>query len=100
MKSSKKGNRTRSVAMAGNEVTSLAEPGGSCSGTMSKCTTFAYSGNGARTTVTYPGSTVQTATLDKSGRPTEIRAVHGTTVLSDLTYGYLNAATPAWLPTR
>ena len=73
---------------AGNELTSLAEPGGSCTGTVSKCTTFAYNGNGARTKITFPGATSQTTTLDASGRPTEIKAAHGTTVLSDLTYTY------------
>ena len=73
---------------AGNELISLAEPGGSCTGTVSKCTTFGYNGNGARTRITFPGNTTQTTTLDVSGRPTEIKAVHGTTVLSDLTYTY------------
>lgn len=76
---------------AGNELIKLARPGGSCSGTVCKCTTFGYNGNGARTTTTYPTTpvaTVQTATLDLSGRPTRIRAVTGTTALSDLTYTY------------
>ena len=53
-----------------------------------KCVSFAYNGNGARTGITFPGATAQTTTVDASGRPTEIKAVHGTTVLSDLTYTY------------
>ena len=78
---------------AGNELVSLAQPGGSCTGTVSKCTTFAYNANGARTKVTFPGNTTQNATLDTSGRPTEIKAVHGATVLSDLTSTYKKGTT-------
>ena len=78
---------------AGNELTSLAQPGGSCSGTITGCTTFGYNGNGARTSTTYPGNTTQTVTLDISGRPTEIKAVNGATVLSDLAYTYTKIST-------
>lgn len=48
---------------------------------------LANNANGARTGITFPGTT-QTTTVDASGRPTEIKAVHGATVLSDLTYTY------------
>jgi RHS repeat-associated protein len=71
-----------------NQLTSLAEPGGSCTGTISLCTTFGVNNNGARTTTTYPGNTVMTTTVDNSGRPTEIKAVNGTTTISDFTYSY------------
>lgn len=75
-----------------NELIALAEPGGSCSGTVTGCTTFAYDANGSLSSTTYPGGTVQTTTRDKSGRATEIKAVHGATVLSDLAYSYTTAA--------
>lgn len=71
-----------------HELTSLAEPGGSCTAPISACTTFSYNKNGKQTGTTYPGATTQTATVDKSGRATEIKAVHGSTVLSDLRYSY------------
>lgn len=77
---------------AANQLTALAEPGGSCTGTVTSCTTFAYDANGALTTTTYPGGTTQTTTRDISGRATEIKAVNGTTVLSDLAYRYTTAA--------
>jgi len=77
---------------AANQLTALAEPGGSCTGTVTSCTTFAYNANGALTTTTFPGGTTETTTRDKSGRATEIKAVNGTTVLSDLAYRYTTAA--------
>jgi RHS repeat-associated protein len=76
-----------------NQLTSLAEPGGSCTGTVSLCTTFGVNNNGARTTTTYPGSTVLTTTLDNSGRPTEIKTVNGATTISDFTYSYAPGGT-------
>ena len=60
---------------AANQLTKLAEPGGSCTGTISLCTTFGYDNNGNRTTTTYPGNTVMTTTLDNAGRPTEVKTV-------------------------
>ena len=88
------GGTTRYFYDAGNQLVKLAEPGGSCTGTVTRCTTFGYDPNGARTTVTYPTGTpvVQTMTPDKSGRPTRIRAVSGATVLSDLNYTYAKGA--------
>lgn len=73
---------------AANQLTSLAEPGGSCSGTISLCTSFGVNNNGARTSTTYPGNTVMTTTLDDSGRVSEIKAVNGSTTISDFTYSY------------
>jgi RHS repeat-associated protein len=69
---------------AANNLTSLTEPSGAI-------TTFGYNANNARTSTTYPGATVQTTTVDNSGRPTRIRAVHSSTVLSDLSYRWSTA---------
>jgi RHS repeat-associated protein len=86
---------------ADNEVTSLAENGGSCTAPVSMCTTFAYTNDGARKTTTYPGNTVQTVSYDNSSRPTEVKAVHGSTVLSDFTYSYtLSSKDTALVQTR
>lgn len=74
-----------------NELTSLREPGGSCTTTpKDRCTTFGYNRNGVRTVTTYPTSPVTTMTLtpDTSGRVGNIRAVTGSTVQSDLSYTY------------
>jgi RHS repeat-associated protein len=76
---------------AANQLTSLAEPGGSCTGTISLCTTFTYDNDGNRLTTTYPGSTVMTSTLDNSNRPTEVKTVHGATVIADFKYTYTKA---------
>ena len=45
-------------------VTGLADPGGSCSGTVTKCTTFAY------TNIATPGGTGQTVVTDPLGHAT------------------------------
>lgn len=79
---------------AANQLTALAEPGGSCptTGTGTACTRFGYNANGVRTTTTYPGGVVQTATVDKSGRPTRILAQKpGSPAISDLSYSYTAA---------
>jgi len=50
-------------------LVSVAEAGGSCTGTISGCTTFAYDANDARTTTSYPGGTVsERRTIDAAGR--------------------------------
>ena len=71
-----------------NTLKDLYEPGGSCTGTISLCTTLGYDNNGSRTTTTYPGGTVMTATLDDSGRVKEIKAIHSATTISDFAYIY------------
>jgi len=74
-----------------DQLTHLAEPGGSCTSAPTvRCTSFGYNANGTRTTTNYPTSTptVMTVTPDQSGRIKQIRAVTGTTVHSDLSYGY------------
>nr|WP_272919941.1 RHS repeat-associated core domain-containing protein [Streptomyces sp. SID4948] len=69
---------------AGNELTSLTDPS-------SGQTTFSYDNDGNRKTTTYPGGTSETATWDAADRPTGIKAVHGTTTLTDFTYSYAKA---------
>ncbi|SHN36166.1 RHS repeat-associated core domain-containing protein, partial [Actinacidiphila paucisporea] len=62
-------------------LTTLKDPSGAT-------TTYGYNNDDARTSTTYPGSTVQTVTLDNSNRPKAIKAVHGSTTLTDLAYTY------------
>jgi RHS repeat-associated protein len=76
-----------------NQLTSLAEPGGSCTGTITLCTTFGVNNNGARTSTTYPGNTVMTTSLDNTGRPTEIKTVNSGTTITDFTYTYAPGGT-------
>lgn len=73
---------------AANELVSLAEPGGSCAGTISGCTTFTYDANGVRTQVNHPGGTkVQHLGTDASGRPLQYKATNAAgAVLMDFTY--------------
>lgn len=79
-----------------NELTSLLEPGGSCTASpKDRCTTFGYDNNGRRTTTTYPTGaipTVMTTTFDNSGRISNIKATRATTptatTYSDLSYTY------------
>ncbi|WP_280900676.1 MULTISPECIES: RHS repeat-associated core domain-containing protein [unclassified Streptomyces] len=71
---------------AANRLTSLTGPSG-------KKTTYEYDNNDARTKTTYPGNTVQSVTLDNSGRPTGIRNIAPSgRVTSDLSYTYAYTA--------
>jgi RHS repeat-associated protein len=79
---------------AAYELVSLAEPGGSCSGTIVGCTTFSYDANGVRTQMLYPGGTkVEYLNVDASSRPLRYRATNtaGATLM-DFTYSYKTAA--------
>ncbi len=69
---------------AANRLTALKDPAG-------KTTTYAYNNNDKRTKTTYPGGTVQDVTLDKSGRPTLIKATSpkGTLTNTSYTYSYV-----------
>ncbi|GAA3492144.1 RHS repeat-associated core domain-containing protein [Streptomyces cremeus] len=69
---------------AANRLTALKDPAG-------KTTTYAYNNNDKRTKTTYPGGTVQDTTLDKSGRPTLIKATSpkGTLTNTSYTYSYV-----------
>ncbi|WP_130491637.1 RHS repeat domain-containing protein [Motilibacter rhizosphaerae] len=75
-----------------NTLATLAAPGGSCTGTVSRCITYGYDKNGARTSTGYSGTTANTAvTRDSSGRPSEIESVSGTgATIVDYTYDYLH----------
>lgn len=81
---------------AANQLTALAEPGTTCppTGSPTGCTRFTYDANGARLTTTYPGGTVQRATVDNSGRVTRLQATTASgAVLSDLGYSYTATGT-------
>ncbi|MFJ4119964.1 RHS repeat-associated core domain-containing protein [[Kitasatospora] papulosa] len=66
-----------------NKLKSLKDPKG-------KITSYEYDKNDFREKTTYPGSTVQTVTPDKSGRPEKIKATSPKGTLVDLAYSYLN----------
>lgn len=75
-----------------NKLSTLLEPGGSCTASpKDRCTSFGYDNNGRRKDTTYPtGSTptVMTSTFDNSGRVSNIKAQRGATTFSDLSYTY------------
>ncbi|MGW7199040.1 RHS repeat-associated core domain-containing protein [Streptomyces chryseus] len=64
-----------------NKLSELKDPTG-------KVTTYTYNNNDTRTKTTYPGGTVQEITLDKSSRPTAIKATSPKGTLTDLSYTY------------
>ncbi|WP_456044754.1 RHS repeat-associated core domain-containing protein [Streptomyces parvus] len=64
-----------------NKLKELKDPKG-------KVTTYGYNRNDVRTKTTYPGSTVQEVTPDKSGRPEKIKATSPKGTLVDLAYTY------------
>jgi RHS repeat-associated protein len=64
-----------------NKLSELKDPTG-------KVTTYTYNNNDTRTKTTYPGGTVQDITLDKSGRPTAIKATSPKGTLTNLSYTY------------
>lgn len=68
-----------------NLVTSVTEPG-------TKVTTFAYNTAHSRTRTTYPNGVEQTIGYDRAERPKTIRAVKGTTILTDFSYDYTRVA--------
>lgn len=76
---------------AEGQLVSLAEQGGSCSGTIVRCTTFEYNEDGVRTRTIYPGGTViEYRNIDGAGRALDYyaRAGNGATVM-DFGYNYL-----------
>ncbi|SES18892.1 RHS repeat-associated core domain-containing protein [Streptomyces qinglanensis] len=79
------GGTTRYRYDAANRLTDLTAPDG-------KKTTYGYNNNDTRTSTTYPGGTEQAITVDKSNRPTRIKATHGDTTLVDLSYTYSYAS--------
>ncbi|MFD5968350.1 RHS repeat-associated core domain-containing protein [Streptomyces sp. NPDC060311] len=57
-----------------------------------KKTDFDYNNNDKRTKTVYPGGTTQSVTIDKNGRPENIKTTSGTQTFIDLTYSYKNTA--------
>ncbi|MDL5206043.1 RHS repeat-associated core domain-containing protein [Streptomyces sp. ALI-76-A] len=71
---------------AANRLTVLTGP-------TNKKTAYEYDNNDARTKTTYPGGTVQSVTLDNSGRPQNIRNIAPSgRITSDLSYTYAYTA--------
>jgi RHS repeat-associated protein len=94
-----------------DQLTTLAMPGGNCTGVSyaspgsaaSKCVTFRNDDDGRRTGVKYPGGTTwQEMTRDKSGRITGILAKTGSTPTTqlDLTYSYATGGTDTKVVTK
>jgi RHS repeat-associated protein len=76
-----------------NELESMYEPGGSCTGTPSKCTQFAYDNDGSLTKTTYPSGASMRYKLDPTtGRilTAEADGTKGETLLSN-TYSYFTS---------
>ena len=57
-----------------NQLESMYEPGGTCSGTPSKCTRAVHDNAGSLATVTYPSGATLNYAVDPMGRPTAITA--------------------------
>jgi RHS repeat-associated protein len=77
-----------------NHLTSMYEPGGSCSEPVSKCTAFEHDKGGGLTKITYPSKASISYALDETtGRPLIITAKgpSGTALLSN-SYGYVSEA--------
>ncbi|MFJ2556883.1 MULTISPECIES: RHS repeat-associated core domain-containing protein [unclassified Streptomyces] len=68
-----------------NKLKELKDPTG-------KVSSYGYNNNDVRTKTTYPGGTVQTVTVDNSGRPKTIKATSAKGTLTDFTYSYANGA--------
>ncbi|AZM56163.1 Wall-associated protein [Streptomyces sp. WAC 01529] len=64
-----------------NKLEKLTDPSG-------KVTSYKYNRNDVRTETAYPGGTVQTVGVDKSGRPEKITAKSAKGTLVDLAYTY------------
>jgi RHS repeat-associated protein len=78
---------------AANRVGALAEPGGSCPGTLvfpnsTHCIGFSYDNNDRRTKTSFPSGQTNTYTYDPSGRMTKVTAANGATVLRSEAYTY------------
>ncbi|MEV5161555.1 MULTISPECIES: RHS repeat domain-containing protein [unclassified Streptomyces] len=70
---------------AAGRLESLKDPAGRTTG-------YEYDNNDQSTHTNYPGGTAQKVTLDEDGKPTAIKATHGSTTLADLTYTYTTGA--------
>lgn len=84
---------------ANNRLTALAEPGGSCPGTLvfpnnTKCTGFSYDNNNRRTATTYPNGVKNTTVYDNAGRITSTTATNtSAAVLAKRAYTYTTNGT-------
>ncbi len=67
-----------------NELVTLTEPGGAK-------TTFGYDADGQRTSTSYPNGVVMNMTYDQAGHLFRIKAVKGSTTLTNFTYSYGSA---------
>lgn len=81
-----------------NQLTSLKEPGGTCSSSTpaanSGCVKFEYDGNGSETKRTTPGGATIATTRDASTRPTRIEAKTGAGAsVVDVGYSYTQGTT-------
>jgi len=72
-----------------NRLVRLAEPGGSCSGSVSLCTTFAYDAEGRRTQTTFPGGASLSFGYDPVGnRTSAVGRDSSSNVLTSASYTY------------
>lgn len=72
-----------------NRLVSMAEATGSCTGTVSLCTTFAYNNANERTTTTFPGGATETASYIPSGPVSSIVGKSSTSAsITSLAYTY------------
>jgi RHS repeat-associated protein len=77
-----------------NRITYLAEPGGSCSGTVSLCTTYSYDSDSRLVSLRYPGGATQSWTYDNAGHVTSIAGKASTgTVITSFVYSYTQGLT-------
>lgn len=79
-----------------NNLSSLAEPGGSCSTLVSRCTTFSYDANNQRTQITYPSGETIKIGYDTSQREISVKAYRPAGGLfAARSYSYATPATVA-----
>jgi RHS repeat-associated protein len=72
-----------------NRVQNMAEPTGTCSGTPTLCSTFAYDSDNRLTTLTFPGGATQNLTYDGAGNEkTAVGKTSGGAVITSFSYTY------------
>jgi RHS repeat-associated protein len=71
-----------------DRATGVAQPTGSCTGTITLCTTLGYDTHGNQTSVSYPNGLGITRTFDNSDHVKTIVAKQGATTLKSKTYTY------------
>jgi len=84
-----------------NRLKDLAEPGGTCSGTPSLCTTFSYDNRDNLTKTSFPNGAAVDRTFDLGDQVTRITARKGTDpALVDLEYSYTDGTRTGDLRTQ